>query len=133
MDRNSGLCCVENSHKLGQGNVSNANRQASSSENTRFPGITLRSERSVAPQMQERERILITLTVVSKVCLLLQRPYCSLTGERGMLLVFTTRCYVLVLGVRKKPWSPVDLRHIITQKHIQILELKQAALRLKRN
>lgn len=58
-DRNSGLCCTENSHKLRQGNVSNSNLQAFSSENTRFPGILLRVEWSTAPQRQERESIVI--------------------------------------------------------------------------
>lgn len=42
--RNSGLCCVENSHKLRQRHVSNASMQASSGANTRVSAILWRSE-----------------------------------------------------------------------------------------
>lgn len=65
--RNSGLGCVENSHKLRQRHVSHASMQASSSANTRVSAILWRSEGSVASQRQERERILITRTVGSQV------------------------------------------------------------------
>lgn len=109
--------------------------QACSSENTRFPGILLRSELSIAPQNQGREKILISSPIPCPKSVIAAIPilFPNWDGAGGHARGVSYRWFILelVLGHWCIISSPSDGLEEM-QKHKESLDLEQPMMRLEK-